>query len=410
MQALQFSVTIPQWIALKTIGKFSRKAFYKGPLATLKLVDRSSPELPSNQWVKIKTLMCGFCASDLNLIFLKDSPSASPFTSFPCVIGHEICGQVAETGSDVTHLAPGDLVTIAPALSCVARGIDPPCRACRNDMFAGCENYAGGSLAPGMITGLCTDTAGGFAPEFVAHKSQLFKLPNGFSVEQGALIEPLSVGMQAVFGNLPQSGERVLIIGGGVIGTMILKTIRGLDLDCHVTVADPSSFAVQAVKKNGADAVINGRNLMGETVRLTSAQRHKPIMGPDILMGGFARIYDTVGSSATLNTAMRCLETGGTLSQVGIGHDVKLDLTPLWLKLQTLKGVYGCGVAEYNGRQRHMFDIAISMVNEGKLILDGMVSHAFTLQDFDKMIEVNLEKEKHKAVKTVVSFKALLNN
>ena len=178
MQSLQFSVTIPQWIALKTIGKFSRKAFYKGPLATLKLVDRSAPELPSNQWVKIKTLMCGFCASDLNLIFLKDSPSASPFTSFPCVIG----------------------------------------------------------------------------------------------------------------------------------------------------------------------------------------------------------------------------------------HDVKLDLTPLWLKLQTLKGVYGCGVAEYNGRQRHMFDIAISMVNEGKLLLDGMVSHTFTLQDFDKMIEVNLEKEKHKAIKTVVSFRALLNN
>lgn len=85
---------------------------------------------------------------------------------------------------------------------------------------------------------------------------------------------------------------------------------------------------------------------MDETVKLTGAQRHKPVMGPDMLTGGFARIYDTVGTSATLNTALHCLETGGTLSQVGIGHDVKLDLTPLWLKLQTLKGVYGCGVAE----------------------------------------------------------------
>ena len=101
---------------------------------------------------------------------------------------------------------------------------------------------------------------------------------------------------------------------------------------------------------------------------------------------------------------MRCLETGGTLSQVGIGHDVKLDLKPLWLKLQTLKGVYGCGVAEYKGRQRHMFDIAISMVQEGKVNLKGMVSHTFALKDYDNMIEINLNKEKHKAIKTVVSF------
>ena len=404
MQALQFSVTIPQWIALKAIGHLSRKAFYKGPLATVKLVERPSPELPSSQWVRINTRMCGFCASDLNLIFLRDSPSASPFTSFPCVLGHEICGQVAETGADVADLTPGDLVTIAPALSCAARGIDPPCNACRKDMFAGCENYAGGSLAPGMITGLCSDTSGGFAPQLVAHKSQVFKLPPGFAVEQGALIEPLSVGLQAVYGNLPRNNEQVLIVGGGVIGTMILKAIRGLGLNCRVTLADPSFFASRTAEKNGADHVIRGRRFMDEAVNLTGAQRHKPLMGQDLLTGGFARIYDTVGSSATLNRALRCLETGGTLSQVGIGHDVTLDLTPLWLKLQTLKGVYGCGVAEYQGRRQHMFEIAISMVHEGKITLDGMISHVFDLQNYANMIRINQKKEKYNAVKTVVSF------
>lgn len=397
-------MTVPQWIALQAIGKLSRKAFYRGPLATVKLAERANPELPSGQWLRIHTLMCGFCASDLNLIFLKDSPSASPFTSFPCVIGHEVCGQVVEIGADVSDLAPGDRVAIAPALSCAARGIDPPCSACRKGLFAGCENYAGGSLAPGMITGLCSDTSGGFAPELVVHESQVFKLPKGFSMEQGVLIEPFSVGLQAVFGNLPQKDEQVLIIGGGVIGTMILKSIHGLGLECRVTVADPSPFAARTAQKNGADNVIKGSAIMDETVNLTGARRHKPVMGPDMLTGGFARVYDTVGTSATLNTALRCLETGGTLSQVGIGHDVKLDLTPLWLKLQTLKGVYGCGVAEYKGRQRHMFDIAISLVHEGKVNLEGMVSHAFALKDYEKMIEINLNKEKNKAVKTVVSF------
>ena len=73
-------------------------------------------------------------------------------------------------------------------------------------MVANCENYASGALAPGMIIGLCTDTGGGFAPYFVAHQSQTFKLPPEMPPEQGALIEPLSVGLQTVYGNMPQAG------------------------------------------------------------------------------------------------------------------------------------------------------------------------------------------------------------
>jgi threonine dehydrogenase-like Zn-dependent dehydrogenase len=404
MQALQFSVTIPQWIALKAIGVAGRKPFYKGPLATIKLVDGPEPQLPTPQWVTVETLMCGFCASDMSLIFLKDSPTASPFTSFPCVIGHEICGRIAAVGSKVTGIEPGDVVTIAPALNCAAREIDPACPACRNGMVASCEKYAAGNLAPGMIIGLCSGTGGGFAPRFVAHRSQVFKLPEACSPQQGVLIEPLTVGLQAVYGNMPQSGENILIVGGGVIGTMVLKAIRGLEIDCTITVVDPSAFAADQAKQAGADHVIAYDNILEDTVRLTGASRYKPMMGPDILMGGFARIYDSVGSPATLNMAMRCLAAGGTLSQVGIWHDVKLDLTPLWLKQQTLRGVYGCGYADYNGKRRYMFEIALDLVARGKISLDGMVTHTFSLDRYDEMIEVNLAKEKHQAVKTAVSF------
>ena len=404
MQALQFSVSIPQWIALKAMGVVSRKPFYQGPLATIKLVDRPEPELPTQEWVKVETLMCGFCASDMSLIFLKESPTASPFTSFPSVIGHEICGRIAAVGSKVTDVKPGDIVTVAPALNCAAREINPACPACQKGMIANCENYAAGNLAPGMIIGLCTGTAGGFAPRFVAHKSQVFKLPEACSPRQGVLIEPLTVGLQAVYGNMPQSGEKVMIVGGGVIGTMVLKAIRGLDIDCSVTVADPSAFAASLARQAGADHVVTSGKFLEETVQLTGARRYKPMMGPDILMGGFARIYDTVGSPATLNMAMRCLAAGGTLSQVGIWHDVKLDLTPLWLKQQTLKGVYGCGYADYKGKRRHMFEIALDMVDQAKITLDGMVTHVFSLDSFDKMIEANLAKEKHRAIKTAVSF------
>jgi threonine dehydrogenase-like Zn-dependent dehydrogenase len=404
MKALQFSVSVPQYIALKALGMFSPKAYYKGPLAAVKLVDIPEPKLPSEEWVRIETLMCGFCASDLSLIFLKESPSASPFTSFPCVIGHEICGRIAAVGSKVDSLNPGDEVTVSPALNCATRQIDPACPACDQGMVANCENYAGGALAPGMFIGLCTDTGGGFAPYFVAHKSQIYKLPPETAPEAGVLIEPLSVGLQAVYGNMPQDGDKMLIIGSGVIGTMVLKAIRALDLDCNVAVADPSAFAADLARNAGAENVIIDKNVPGAAVRLTGAVSHKPVMGADILMGGFDRIYDTVGSPGTLNTAMRCLKAGGTISQIGIWHDVKLDLTPLWLKQQTLKGVYGCGYATYKGAWTHMFDIALDLVKEGKIELDDMITHRFDLDDFAAMIEVNLSKEKHRAVKTVVSF------
>lgn len=404
MQALQFSVSIPQWAALKALGAVSRKPFYKGPLATIKLLDIPEPPRPTEQWVTVETLMCGLCASDMNLIFLRESPTASPFTSFPCVIGHEICGRIAAVGSQVTQIQPGDMVTISPALNCAVRQIDPPCPACRQGLVANCENYAAGSLAAGMITGLCASTGGGFAPRFVAHQSQAFKIPPGLPPESAILIEPLTVGLQAVYSNRPQHGETVLIIGGGVIGTMVLKAIRALEIDCCVAVSDPSEFAAGQARRNGADHVITNGKILEAAVGLTGAARYKPMMGQDILMGGFARIYDTVGSPKTLNTALRCLAAGGTLSQVGIWHDVKLDLTPLWLKQQKIQGVYGCGYAVYKGRYMHMFDIALDMVDRGKVILDGMVTHTFSLDQFEQMIAVNLDKEQHRAVKTGVAF------
>jgi len=404
MKALQFSVTVPQWLALKALGPFNRRLFYQGPLATIKLAERPEPELPSPQWVKVKTLMCGFCASDLNLIFLKDSPTASPFTSFPCVLGHEICGEIVEVGSAVQEFEPGEVVTVAPHLNCTAREIFPECPACRADRPGNCQNFAQGRLAPGMFIGICRDTGGGFAPYFVAHQSQLFHLPPGLPPEAGAMTEPTAVALQAVLDNRPAPGEDVLVIGGGVIGGLIVQAIRALEIDCRITVAEPSAFHAETVLQAEADQVITDGDLFGRTVQITGATRYKPLIGPDILMGGYHKIFDVVASSPTLNTALRCLAVGGTLSIVGIGHDVKLDLTPTWLKLQTVKGAFSYGYLNRNGERIHAFQLALELIAAGKIKLSGLVTHRFALEDYGRMIETNLAKPRHQAIKTVVAF------
>jgi len=404
MKALQFSVSVPQYLALTLLGALNKGLFYSGPLATAKLVDMPEPALPSPDWVKVKTLMCGFCGSDLNLILLRESPTASPFSSFPCTMGHEICGEVAEVGSGVQGFKKGDVIILVNQLGCVVRGIADHCRSCREGRPSNCENMAEGKLAPGMFTGICRDTGGGFAPCFIAHKDQLFRLPEGISIKEAALFEPLGVSLQAVLENRPQDGDKVLVIGAGVIGNLVVQSIRALGVRCRVTVAEPDPFAAGLALKAGADSVVSGGDIPGTTIDITGARAYKPMIGKEVLMGGFSNIFDCVASEATLFSSMRALETGGTLSVVGIGKDVRLDLTPLWLKLQTIKGAYSSGYVNYEGGKKHVFEIAAGLVRQKKINLESMVTHTFKLEDYRRMIEVNLHKGKHKALKTVVSF------
>ncbi len=344
------------------------------------------------------------CGSDLNLIQLHDSPTASPFTSFPCVIGHEIVGEIIETGSDVNEFKSGDIVAINPVLACEAREISPPCSTCGSGRSSNCVNFAEGKLLPGMFTGINSGVNGGFAPYLVAHKTQLFRVPKGLSLEAAAMTEPLAVALQTIFDNMPNKGEKALVIGGGVIGNLIVQSIRTLVPECSISVIEPSAFTAKFAMKVGADEIISSRSVFEETARITGAKAYKPMLGMEITMGGFNRIYDTVGHSSTLNLSMRLMSAMGTLSVVGIGGDVKLDLTPLWLKLQKIQGVYSYGMVTHDGKKRHVFDIALEMMIHNDIQADILVTHKFGIEKYRKMIEMNMNKEKHRAIKTVMDF------
>ena len=404
MKALQFSASAAKFLILKPLGALFPSLFYKGPLATVKFVDIPEPTLPGPDWVKLRTLMCGFCGSDQSLIFLKDSPTASPFTSFPCVLGHELCGEIVEVGKGVTDRRVGDRVTMSPGLTCTARGIDPACPSCRAGRPGSCENTAKGRLASGMFTGICKDIGGGFAPYLVAHASQIYTMPEGMSIETGSMMEPLGVTLQAVMDNRPVADDKVLVIGGGVIGNLIVQSIRAFEIPCSITMAEPSRFHAELAAKAGANYVVTDGDIPGAARQVTGAESYKPLLGKNILMGGFTKIFDCVGHTDTLRAAMRAMAGGGTLSIVGIGDEVKLDLTPLWLKLQTIKGVYAHGVNLVDGRCEHVFETALRFAAAGRVHLHEMVTHTFPLTRYQDMIEVNMRKSANRAVKTAVSF------
>jgi threonine dehydrogenase-like Zn-dependent dehydrogenase len=121
-------------------------------------------------------------------------------------------------------------------------------------------------------------------------------------------------------------------------------------------------------------------------------------------MGGFDRVYDTVGHRDTLNKSLRVLATHGTLSVIGIGKEVKLDLTPLWLKLQTVKGCYGYRYNTVKDGRKQAFEMALDIIAEKKVRVDDMLTHKFRIEDYRNMIDVNMHKTTNQAIKTAVTF------
>ncbi|MGQ9842601.1 MAG: zinc-dependent alcohol dehydrogenase [Spirochaetota bacterium] len=400
MKALQFNVAIPQWVALKALGVFSNSVFYKGPLATVRLVDIPKPKPRDSNWAVIKTNYCGFCGSDYNLLMLRDSPMASPFTSFPCIIGHEICGTIEDPGN--TGFKKCQRVVIDPMLSCQIRGLQPLCHACAIGKPANCEHVALGNIAPGMFTGICKDINGGFAQYFQAHRLQIHSVPSSLSDRAAVLVEPFSVALQAIFDNKPQDSDTVCIIGCGVIGLMIIRAIRALNIRSHIAIVELSPFHQQKAIEYGANTIMQG-NILNEVAQVTGGRVYTPMFGKKIIQGGFDKVFDTVGSSQTFNNAITITRAGGTVSLVGIAHKLSYDPTPLWLKLLTVKGVYGYGYVVDNKKRMHIFDKAIALMTKMPDI-EHMVTHTFALDQYKDMIEVNKNKATHKAIKTAVEF------
>ncbi|MBU2055965.1 MAG: zinc-binding dehydrogenase, partial [Proteobacteria bacterium] len=222
--------------------------------------------------------------------------------------------------------------------------------------------------------GDCGDLHKGFARVKCKDCNHEYLLPSPAS---WAMIEPLAVTLEAVLANRPEKGDRVLIIGGGVIGNLLVQTIRSLGSDCRITVSEPSKFHAELAARAGADDLITDGDLFGHAAEITGARRYRPMLGQEILMGGFTKVFDVVAKTGTLRAAMRVMAGGGVLSVVGIGDEVKLDLTPLWLKLQTIRGVYSYGWHAIDGERRHAYDLALGLVREGKVRLDGMITHRF---------------------------------
>jgi L-iditol 2-dehydrogenase len=253
----------------------------------------------------------------------------------PIILGHECAGKVIAVGSDVTQVAVGDRVAIEPGT---------PCRDCR-DCLAGRYH-----LCPDLVFFATPPYDGSLVQRMAIDERQLFRMPDSMSYEEGALCEPLSVGIWACRRAGLEPGDRVLVTGAGPVGLLAAQAARAFGAN-SVTVTDIADFRLDMARELGFDV-----ERVGE---------------------GTSRDFDVLlecsGAPTALADGLWRLRTNGRAAMVGMPkQDVTLALSRLNVNELTIGLV---------NRYAHTWPIAIELISSGRVDVSSLVTHRFPLDE-----------------------------
>jgi threonine dehydrogenase-like Zn-dependent dehydrogenase len=379
----------------------------------MRLVECERPRPLRDDWVVAKTRLTGICGSEAKQIFgdfneaYPDSALATLF-SFPMVMGHEVVGEVTELGPSARGLEPGQRVILNPWLSCLPRGIDPPCPSCQAGDLSMCWHFTEGGLAAGIHTGTCRDAPGGFADYFPAHDTMLFPVPPGMADEVAVLADPFSVSLHSVTRNPPPPGGRAVVYGAGALGTTATAILRALhpDVDVLVVARHPAqaelarALGAEVVDSEPAEAVIEAVTAWSGGV-LQPTPYGLPMAHP----GGVDVVYDTVGTTETSEVAVRVLRTRGTLVKSGVNPPARWEWSPLYFKEISWVGSNAFGVEEVEGVRQHAMLHFLDLVGDGRIDLAGMLTHTFRLAQWREAFTALATQTESGAIKVAFDFR-----
>ncbi|MGH9079457.1 MAG: zinc-binding dehydrogenase, partial [Acidimicrobiales bacterium] len=329
MKALVVERNLPRFVASRVASLFgSGRGAGVGPLD---LVDVAAPEPPGADWDHLQPLLSGICGSDLATLDGRSSRYFEDMVSFPFVPGHEVVGVLDDGGADHTGqaLPPGTRVVVEPVLGCAPRRISPPCPYCSVGHTGLCPNVAFGDVAPGLQTGYCADTGGGWsAAGLVAHRSQIHQVPHSFSDEDAVMVEPAACAAHAVLSAAMDADAVVAVIGAGTLGLATVAALHHL-----VRPSSPGTLMVgakhphqrQLAESLGADTAVAPEHL-ARAVR----RRSGSLVLAGRLIDGADVVFDCVGSSDSLAASLAMVRPRGRVVVVGMPGRVSIDLAPLW--------------------------------------------------------------------------------
>ena len=299
------------------------------------------PEINDDE-ILMQTKRIGVCGSDIHVFH-----GLHPYTSYPVVQGHEVSGVVAAVGKHVQGIQVGDAITFTPQVTC------GECYPCRQGMYHICETL--------KVMGFQT---GGAAQEFfVLPTWNVFKLPEGFSLDQGAFVEPVAVGVHAVSRGGDVRGKKVLVLGAGTIGNLVAQVVKALGAEA-VMITDIKDYKLAKAKECGIDFMVN-------TAEQDLGQAIAYHFGPpkaDLIL-------ECVGVQETADQAVTQARKGTTIVVVGVsGEKPAIDLGLVQDRELSLVGTLMYKKEDY--------DRAIELIAEGKIQLDNLITHRFMFERY----------------------------
>lgn len=396
MRTMVLDVNLPRLALTKALGRLSPAAYF-GPTSPLRLATLPDPPLPAPDWVRVRNTLCGICGSDLHEIFIDASLDVAPL-ALPAhqriYLGHEMVGVISEVGVAVRDFRVGDrVVRWGRVNDCVARGLTPPCPTCAQGRRELCVHAS--DPVPHEAIG------GGFGDSYITPAASLVPVPVGVSDEQAIFAEPAAVAIQAALRRLPAPGERVLVLGCGTIGFLLLQTLRLLAPAADITALAEFDWQADLARQFGAARVlVRGADIYQATADLTGATVHARRADNRMLMGGFDVVYDVVGNATTLTDALRLTRAGGAVVLVGVHlHRLKVDLTPVWYQEVTLLGAMGHGLVAWQGEALSGFELALRWERDGQLCVAPLLTHRFPLADYRRAFAVATDKRGARSIK-----------
>ncbi len=332
MLALEMYRSVPRTVTGRALG--GRLPAVGAKTMPLRLVTLPPPQVRHEGWAPLRTRLSGICGSDLGAVSGRTSFYFSALVSLPFVPGHEVVADLTENCED---LSKGTRVVLDPVLACAARGL-PPCEECATGATNRCTRVTVGDLTPGLQTGYCSATGGGWSQQLTAHRSQLHVVPDDFADEQAVLVEPLACAVHTARRAAVAPNARVLVSGAGSVGLLTTLARRALTEAGEIVVVAKHGHQRELALAMGASEVVGPSEVLRRVRRTTGAFQLSPDFSSGYLLGGVDVAIDAVGSRGSLETALHATRAGGTV--VLSGMPPRVDLSAAWFRELHVVGSY----------------------------------------------------------------------
>ncbi len=328
------------------------KALLMREFKHLEIVEFPEPTIGAEE-VLIRIKACGICGSDVHGY---DGSTGRRIP--PIVMGHEASGVVEAVGSSVETFRPGDRVTFDSTVYC------GKCRFCRRGEINLCNNRNVLGVSCGEYR-----RHGAFAEYLSVPQHIVYRLPDSLSFDQAAMIEAVSIAFHALNRTPISIGDNVVVVGAGMIGQLVIQAARLAGCGNLVAV-DLEKTRLDMALQSGADAAISAADpdLPARVLEMTGS------VGADA-------VFEAVGGTAPINTALACVRKGGSVTLIGnFSPKIELPLQQVVTREITLYG--SCA-------SRGDYPSCIDMMARGKIDVQPFMSACAPLAEgpqwFDRL-------------------------